>query len=139
MTAFGASKINMNEDLTSASLGQYFTPPDIVRFMLGLRQNQGKTLEPACGDGAFLRHLKNEKSEKNDVIAIEIDGTKAPKKALVMNFFAYQTTTKFATIIGNPPYVRQRDIPRATRLLTKESALNLRANLYLFFIERCLD
>ena len=45
---------------------------------------------------------------------------------------------RFATIIGNPPYVRYQDIDPGTRRLARGSVLDGRANLYLFFIEKCL-
>lgn len=114
-----------------ATLGQVFTPPAIVDCMRKLVRNQGRVLEPACGDGAFLRHFP-------DATGIEIDPRHAPANAQVMDFFAYPDNTQFATIIGNPPYVRYQDIPAETRQLTRNSVLDGRSNLYLFFIEKCL-
>lgn len=55
-----------------------------------------------------------------------------------MDFFALQDAERFATIIGNPPYVRYQDISASTRQGTRRSVLDGRANLYLFFIEKCL-
>ena len=99
--------------------------------MRALVRNTGRVLEPACGDGAFSRHFP-------DALAIEIDAAQAPPGACVMDFFALPEGEKFVTIIGNPPYVRFQDISEATRRLTKGSVLDGRANLYLFFIEKCL-
>lgn len=113
-------------------LGQVFTPQAVVRCMQSLMRNQGNVLEPACGDGAFLQHLAN-------VTAIEIDPRHAPAGSRVMNFFELEATERFDTIIGNPPYVRHQDIAPETRLLTRHSGLDGRANLYLFFIEKCLQ
>lgn len=53
-----------------------------------------------------------------------------------MDFFAYPDAEKFSTAIGNPPYVRFREILLATRKLLKASLLDGRANLYLYFIEK---
>ncbi|WP_153110681.1 Eco57I restriction-modification methylase domain-containing protein [Propionivibrio limicola] len=114
-----------------ALLGQVFTPPTIVDCMRTLVRNTGKVLEPACGDGAFLQHFP-------EALGIEIDPRHAPPGAKVMNFFALDPRQRFATIIGNPPYVRYQDITPETRQLTRRSALDGRANLYLFFIEKCL-
>lgn len=114
-----------------ASLGQVFTPPAVVETMLALRQNRGRVLEPACGDGAFLRHLPG-------ALGIEIDARHAPSGARVMDFFELPASERFASIIGNPPYVRYQDIAPATRAQTRRSVLDGRANLYLFFIEKCL-
>lgn len=114
-----------------AALGQIFTPPTIVDCMLTLVRNRGRVLEPACGDGAFLKHLPG-------ALGIEIDPRHAPPGAEVMNFFELAEDERFATIIGNPPYVRYQDISPGTRRLARGSVLDGRANLYLFFIEKCL-
>ena len=114
-----------------ALLGQVFTPPAIVDCMRKLVRNHGRVLEPACGDGAFLKHFPG-------AVGVEIDARHAPETANVMDFFAYPDDELFATIIGNPPYVRYQDISEFTRMLTRHSVLDGRANLYLFFIEKCL-
>lgn len=115
--------------------GQVFTPAIVVQAMLRLRQRTGRVLEPACGDGAFLRHLP-------DAVGLELDPGYCPPQARQLDFFAYPVTEKFATIIGNPPYVRHQDIPASTLALIEQGGhgrgLDRRANLYLFFIEKCL-
>jgi adenine-specific DNA-methyltransferase len=112
-------------------LGQVFTPPPVVKAMLGLRHNAGRALEPACGDGVFLAHLRS-------AVGIEIDPSYCPEGALNEDFFAYPEREKFATVIGNPPYVRFQDIPTTTRGLLKSELLDGRSNLYLFFIEKAV-
>jgi adenine-specific DNA-methyltransferase len=114
-----------------AALGQFFTPPPIVDCMLTLVRNHGRVLEPACGDGAFLRHFP-------DALGIEVDPRCAPPGVEVMNFFELSEDERFDTIIGNPPYVRYQDISPGTRRLSRGSVLDGRANLYMFFIEKCL-
>ena len=114
-----------------ATLGQFFTPPVIVDCMRQLVRNSGRVLEPACGDGAFLQHFPA-------ALGIEIDPRHAPPGAEVMNFFELADDELIATIIGNPPYVRYQDISSGTRWLAGASVLDKRANLYLFFIEKCL-
>lgn len=111
------------------TLGQVFTPPSVVRTMLSLRKNFGRVLEPSCGDGAFSNCLPG-------CVAIEVDRTHAPAGSLNINFFAYPEAEKFATIIGNPPYVRYQDIHPETKALIKSNLFDLRSNLYLFFIEK---
>ena len=61
-------------------LGQIFTPPAIVDCMCKLVRNSGRVLEPACGDGAFLRHFPT-------ALGIEVDPRHAPPGSEVMNFF----------------------------------------------------
>lgn len=114
-----------------ASLGQVFTPEPVVRAMLALRRNAGRTLEPSCGDGAFLRHLEG-------AVGIEFDPAHCPAGALNLDFFAYPERESFDTIIGNPPYVRFQDIPEATRKRLPLRLFDNRSNLYLFFIEKCV-
>lgn len=112
-------------------LGQIFTPTFIVDFMLGLRSNEGRILEPSCGPGYFSQKLKN-------CTAIEIDKAICPAYAKNIDFFAYSTSETFNTIIGNPPYVRFQDIGPPTKRLLKSDLFDARTNLYLFFIEKCL-
>ncbi|MCK6409393.1 class I SAM-dependent methyltransferase [Thauera sp.] len=118
-----------------AALGQVFTPEPVVRAMLALRRNHGRVLEPSCGDGAFLRHLPG-------AVGLELDPDHCPPGAQAIDFFAYPEREQFDTIIGNPPYVRFQDIAQSTRTLIARGGygecLDKRANLYLFFIEKCL-
>ena len=113
------------------AFGQIFTPPAIVDCMRKLVRNNGRVLEPACGDGAFLQHFPG-------ALGIEIDPRHAPPGAEVMDFFELSDDESFATIIGNPPYVRYQDISPGTRRLARGTVLDKRANLFLFFIEKCL-
>ncbi|WEN40859.1 Modification methylase TaqI [Thauera sp. GDN1] len=118
-----------------AALGQIFTPEPVVRAMLALRRKHGRVLEPSCGDGAFLRHLLG-------AVGLELDPDHCPPGAQAIDFFAYPEREQFDTIIGNPPYVRFQDIPEPTRALIARghygACLDKRANLYLFFIDKCL-
>lgn len=113
------------------SLGQVFTPDAIVELMLGLRANQGSVLEPSAGDGAFSRRLPG-------CVAIECDARVAGPDTRVMDFFDLPLDQRFDTIIGNPPYVRFRDIAPATLTKLDLSLFDQRTNLALFFIEKCL-
>jgi adenine-specific DNA-methyltransferase len=114
-----------------ARYGQVFTPAEVVERMLALRRNQGRALDPACGDGAFSSRLPG-------CVAIELDPAHCPPGALNVDFFAYPESEKFATIIGNPPYVKARDILPETALRLSSSLLDGHANLYLHFIEKCV-
>lgn len=121
----------MNDPLDVVRKGQVFTSPAVVTQMLTLRKNRGRVLEPSCGEGAFLAALP-------EAVALEIDAAIAPAAAQVCDFFAFPETEKFDTVIGNPPYVRSRDVlPETARLLTSQ-LLDGHANLYLHFIEKCV-
>ena len=112
-------------------LGQVFTPDAVVAAMVALRRRAGRVLEPACGDGAFLRRLPG-------AVGVEIDPRHCPAEAVSTDFFAYPEHEKFATVIGNPPYVRYQDIGTGTRGLLNAGLLDARSNLYLFFIEKAI-
>jgi adenine-specific DNA-methyltransferase len=117
------------------SLGQVFTPPDIVASMLDLCRNNGRILEPSAGNGAFFRRLQEKGRE---CIALEIDGDIALPGVCVKDFFTFSLHEKFDTIIGNPPYVRYQDIRPETRARLDSALFDERSNLFLFFIEKCV-
>lgn len=121
----------MSSHRNVATLGQVFTPESIVTAMLALRRNQGRTLEPSCGNGAFFCRLPG-------AVGIEIDAKHCPPGALNLDFFAYPETEQFDTIVGNPPYVRFQDIPVETRMLLRTDGFDGRSNLCLFFIAKCI-
>jgi len=118
-----------------ATRGQVFTPPAIVERMIALIRNKGRILEPACGDGVFVTRIP---PHYPDVVAIEIDPAHCPDGALNADFFTYPEIEKFETIIGNPPYVKARDILTTTRRHFSTQLLDGHANLYLHFIEKCV-
>ncbi|HEY8857110.1 MAG TPA: class I SAM-dependent methyltransferase [Rugosibacter sp.] len=112
-----------------ATFGQVFTPASVVEHILALRKNVGRVLEPSCGNGAFSARLPG-------CVAIEIDAVHCPPGALNIDFFAYPEHERFATIIGNPPFVKARDIAPSTRRYLQSRLLDGHANLYMHFIEK---
>ncbi|TLD85056.1 class I SAM-dependent methyltransferase [Helicobacter sp. MIT 11-5569] len=109
-------------------LGQFFSPKNLVNKCISLIQNKnGRLLEPSCGNLAF-RKCFNE-----NAVFIEIDTDLIKdKRVLNMDFFNYPTFEKFDTIIGNPPYVDNKFLK-----ITHQTNINVEANLYLYFIEKC--
>lgn len=116
-------------DITS--LGQVFTPPHIVDLMLGLRQRNGRVLEPSAGAGAFSARLPG-------CVAIEYDRRLVAGSVVHGDFFEYSLAERFDTIVGNPPYVRFQDIPEPTRARLDMTHFDGRSNLFLFFIDKCV-
>jgi len=112
--------------------GQVFTPQFIVDEMLGLKKNSGRVLEPSCGDGAFFKNIPN-------CVGIELDNNFKGNGVLNIDFFDYSVKEKFDTIIGNPPYVRYKDILESTKKKINSNLFDERSNLYLFFIEKCIN
>lgn len=114
-------------------LGQVFTPPEVVSAMLGLRRNRGSVLEPSAGGGAFMSRLGE------GAVGIEVDPSVIRDgRTVACDFFAYPEANRYDTVIGNPPYVRFRDIPAPTRRLLPTEWFDRRSNLCLFFIAKCM-
>ena len=83
----------------------------------------------------FLKNLPPNK------VGIELDSNViCDKSILQQDFFAYPIDEKFDCIIGNPPYVRYQDILESTKTLLApyKNIFDLRSNLYLFFIYKCI-
>lgn len=114
-------------ELDVAHRGQVFTPEWLVEVMLSLRKRRGRTLEPSAGEGAFSSKIPG-------CVAIELDARLAPEGAIVQDFFAYASTERFASIIGNPPYVPHKSIEPATKQLLAQHGFDRRTNLFIHFI-----
>ena len=102
-------------------LGAYFTPYDLVDFIFrkSLNLNHKTILEPSFGDGAFIQYFLDV-GNKN----IEIDGVEVNKKTFFelknkikekncnlynIDFLKFNKK-KYDLIIGNPPFVRSRNL-----------------------------
>lgn len=103
---FSASKSIKNK------FGQYFTPKIVADFMINLANisEESKILEPACGKGIFL-DLFLSKGYKN-LEAYEIDKSLATNYNFVkhQSFVSAKITEQFDLIIGNPPYIRWKNL-----------------------------
>jgi adenine-specific DNA-methyltransferase len=109
--------------------GQYFTPDIVADFMIGLADitPASKILEPSCGRGVFLDLLK--KKGYDDVAAYEIDGELAVKFPNVRyeSFVTAEVSEKYDLVIGNPPYIRWKNLESS---LKRELAANALWNRY---------
>lgn len=117
------------------NLGQVFTRNHTTKLLISLIKNKGNVLEPSCGDGAISSNFKK-------VTAIEFDKTVCPSYAINDDFFNFSIENKFSTVIGNPPFVKYKDILNSTKNLLKEKYMNTfdeRSNLYLFFIMKSIE
>jgi adenine-specific DNA-methyltransferase len=121
------------------TLGQYFTvSEELQQFVFDKVKHRGtRLLEPSFGAGHLLKKF-NEYNPDYPMVCYELDETIKPviefnkqyQTAIYGDFMAHTTTTttttseeKFKTIIGNPPYVKQKQT----------------GNLYIKFIERCFE
>jgi len=111
-------------------LGQYFTIADNLQTFVfeKVKHKSNLLLEPSFGVGHLLKKFK-EYDENYPMICYELDSELSPiisfnehQKIIYGDFTQHTISTKFKTIIGNPPYVKQRT-----------------GNLYIKFIELCYD
>lgn len=97
---------------TKNKFGQYFTPEVVADFMVELADLSinSTILEPSCGEGVFLKLLQN-KGFKN-LTAFEIDEDLAKEYTGVRyeSFVSAKIDEKFDLIIGNPPYIRWKNL-----------------------------
>lgn len=92
--------------------GQYFTEPVVADFMVSLitHGKEAKVLEPSCGKGVFLQKL----AEHGfcNFSAYEIDTELAHEFSNVKyeSFISSLVSEKYDVIIGNPPYIRWKNL-----------------------------
>ncbi len=81
-------------------------------------------LEPCAGKGIFLKSLSE--AGFRDITAIELDGTLenvANVDRLTMDFFHFPVQNKFDVVIGNPPYVRWKNLSVEQREIWQQRSL----------------
>ena len=122
--------VKVNQIKHKKDLGQYFTISiELQNFVFEkVKYKSSLLLEPSFGAGHLLKKFK-EYDENYPMMCYEIDAKVKPiitfnkYQTLVYSDFTHQTiTSKFKTIIGNPPYVKQKT-----------------GNLYIKFIEQCYE
>jgi adenine-specific DNA-methyltransferase len=95
--------------------GQYFTPFPIAEFMVQeiSKSKNARILEPSSGKGVFLDALW-ENGFRN-VTAYEIDPEVPGEtciKPVIGDFLKTDARIEYDVIIGNPPFVRWKNIPK---------------------------
>ena len=103
----------LHKNSAKNKFGQYFTPALFANFMIELADISvhSKILEPACGEGIFLKLLQQK--GYNDLTAYEIDEDLAQEFGDIVHhesFVSANIETKFDLIIGNPPYIRWKNL-----------------------------
>lgn len=92
--------------------GQYFTREVITNYMTTLitHDKEAVVCEPSCGKGAFLSSLL--KHGYNNITAYEIDKTLEIPYNFVKfeSFLSVPTSEKYDVVIGNPPYIRWKNL-----------------------------
>ncbi len=98
--------------------GQYFTRQTIADYMVSLIRHSSncRVLEPSCGKGVFLQSLRD--AGFNDIKGYEIDSSLS---SLCEPFIEYRsfltvpTSEKYDVVIGNPPYIRWKNLEKDLR------------------------
>lgn len=92
--------------------GQYFTINHIADFMVTLisHSKQSTILEPSCGKGVFIKNLL--KHGYSNISAYEIDKTLQSDYDFIKyeSFIKSPLTDKYDVVIGNPPYIRWKNL-----------------------------
>jgi adenine-specific DNA-methyltransferase len=121
-------------------LGQYFTTCTTLlqKVFEFVKHDEGHILEPSCGEGHIISYFRKNGC-KQPFVAIEIDETLSILQDIHVNttiyhenFLTFQCSTKFYTIVGNPPYFKLVKNPN------KQSILKT-TNIYVAFIEKAVE
>lgn len=103
---------NITKIATKNKFGQYFTPETVADFMIELADisTEAKILEPSCGEGVFLALLQ--KKGFFNITAFEIDNNLAQDYQNIKyeSFVSANIEQQFDLIIGNPPYIRWKNL-----------------------------
>ena len=119
------------EHKNKKDLGQYFTiSEELQTFVFDkVKHKSYPLLEPSFGAGHLLKKFK-EYDENYPMLCYELDDTIQPvvtfnqhQRPIYGDFTKQTISQKFKTIIGNPPYVKQKRT----------------GNLYIKFIEMCYN
>lgn len=125
-------------------LGQFFTPEIVAKYMVNLSgvKKDDKILEPSCGEGIFLKCL--EENGFNNITAYEVDYTLnniSNTKIIYKSFINENQIEKYSLIIGNPPYIRWKNLKVELKEELKKNELwnkyfnSLCDYLYLFILK----
>lgn len=94
--------------------GQYMTPSIVTNLMVDMidHPKNARILEPSSGNGSFIKSLRE--AGFQNISGVEIDGELIPTefKDIVIhdNFLSHSFISKFDVIIGNPPYIRWKNL-----------------------------
>ena len=126
------------KDKLKASRGQFFTKKDrVLNALVSLIKNKGDILEPSAGQGHIIKKLEDSKFE--NIYGLELDKLQVDVKVcqneiIVGNFFNFQWFENYDTVIGNPPFVKLKNVEGPTMDILPEK-INQNGNLYYYFIK----
>lgn len=119
----------MNDKTT----GSFYTPVELVKYMVSYIKNRVKlkaVLEPSIGDGRFVEELLH---ISEHIKAIEISDEKISAKQNEKRWpskitfecadfiqYALDHNEKYDLIIGNPPYISKKNLPKEQRVASQQ-------------------
>jgi len=123
--------------------GQFFTTKNkVLDVLVSLIENDGSILEPSAGQGHIIKSIENKLNK--EVVGVELDSIKAESKICnskieINNFFNFiKKCGYFNTVIGNPPFVKLKNVEEdVVNSLPEKIPGN--GNLYYFFIKYCVS
>lgn len=134
-------------------LGQFFTDPNIAKFMakMAISDNTKNLLDPAVGPGIFVEKA-HELSKKLNIECFEVDNKMIDEYKKNINFdtsiknedYLYSTTELFDAIICNPPYnkfQKIKDRKELIKLFEKKYGIKLSGytNYCMYFLIKSLN
>lgn len=123
--------------------GAFFTPPTICAFLAdwAIRSQRDLVFEPSCGEAAFLlaagerlRRLGADPSAHLHLVGIDLHASSVDRARRLArdaglnvslstgDFFDYESTNRFAAVLGNPPYVRYQGFAGSARTKARAAA-----------------
>lgn len=107
-------------------LGQYFTPSFVARIMVDLIESprESKVLEPSAGEGVFLDVLHE--AGYSNIEGIEIDSSLKQNMIHTVHnssFVSWLKGGEYSVVIGNPPYIRWKNLEEFQKNEIKEHPL----------------
>lgn len=146
---------------TQKDLGAFYTCPDAAEQMAAwaLQRPGMRILEPSFGSGIFLRAARRVAAKRFNgdmsIVAAELspqeyarakESIDPRKDVLHLGDFLQMPLTQVDAVIGNPPYVRLRNLPASQALAAQDAAakslgspMETSGSLWMPFVLRCMD
>lgn len=124
---------------------QVDTPDPLVKatwaHVMALRPSVGKVIDFGAGDGRFARHGSYDEYIGYEIDADRCAGAQLPRNASLVNRCAFSDEiTDAALCIGNPPFVRNQNLPlgwrhHASQVLERRAGISISglANAWQYF------
>jgi adenine-specific DNA-methyltransferase len=130
------------------ALGQFFTPRQVADLMVSMLRSpaSARTLEPSAGAGVFIDALQA--AGRKDIEAWELDERVIAERhrplVHVGSFVGASVEGEFGAVIGNPPYVRWKNMTAHQREELASDPLwaaryNSLCDLLLYFVSRSAE